>query len=205
MTELPDSAKEHIDAIRSKLLECLKSGAAEQLIARSHYMKYGESEGGPLLDATPSIEHPYQQLLGMYQRLHAAAKHDGVDLRDVVTHFKRVKGGEWTCETRCVSVKEYEKFVESVQPIVEEVRVQLRSLVPGEPWLFISFNGKRVMFRLEDGSRHMLEPTEGLLALMGQFEEAAQEKGLQFTGGSWRINGDMEDAEGEIDSTVAVI
>ncbi len=48
-------------------------------------------------------------------------------------------------------------------------------------------------------------PTDEALRLIDQIGGAAQEQGLRFTYGNWRVNRDMDDAVGGINSTANVI
>ena len=209
MKTLPERANEQLDAIRTKLLDCLAAGAKEQQSARSHFMKYGESVGGPMLDSEPEVAHDYHDLLTMYEVLYDRAKADGVGLRDVATQFTRTPGAPWAYETRWLTVDQYDAFLESVQPTVEEIRTTLRGLVQSKAseWEFISFSHdqQRVLIHTEDGERIIFEPTPGLTRLVERIAAIAHAQGLKLTGGSWDVESDMEDTEGEIDSAFGVI
>ena len=209
MKDLPESAKSQLEAIRAKLLECLAAGAKHQESASSHFMKYDDAVGGPMLDSDPEVEHPYQELLAMYEVLHDQAKAKGVELRDVETRFTRTRGAPWTYQTRWVTVDQYDAFLKAVKPTVEEIRATLRHLVQSKvsEWEFISFSHdeQRVLIRTEDGDRISFEPTPELTEQVARIAAIARDQGLQLTGGSWRVESSMEDAEGEIDSAIGVI
>lgn len=206
-TELPDGARKRLEQIRAKLLECLALGAQQQLEARSEFMRYGISEGGLVLDAEPEIPHPDHVITSMYSAMFDQAKQEGVELREIATSFRRSPGGAWKFETRWITVDEFAAFTESVRPIVEELRVRLRDIGSARylDWALVSFDVERVLVMSRDKDRTVLEPSPELRELVAQIEASAQTRGLQFTGAEWTVESDMDDQEGEIESSIGVI
>lgn len=206
-TELPEGAQKQLDNIRAQLLECLVAGAQGQTEARSEFMRYGVSEGGLVLEAEPAIAHPDHAITKMYSTMFDQARHEGVELREIVTSFRRTLGGPWKFESRWITVDEYAAFTSSVSAIVEELRVALRSLGSAErpDWAKVSFDLERVLVTSRDQTRITLDPSVELSKLVSRIEAAAQSQGLQFTGATWRVEKRMKDAEGEIESSIGVI
>lgn len=145
----------------------------------------------------------------MYISMFDSAKADGVELREIQTVFRRAPGGRWSYETRWVTVSEYERFLEAVRPTVEEMRTTLRDLVrtKASEWEAISFSElqQRVLIRTPGRNRITFAPTPELTKLVERIAAIARDDGLQFTGGTWTVKADFEDAEGEIDSAIGVI
>ncbi len=209
--QLPERARLSLDAIHRKLMACIRSHATTQNSARSHFMKYGDAIGGPMLESEPNIEHPYHELLEMYEAMFASAEEDGMELREVETRFERNGWSEWTHETRWVTVREYADLEKAAEPVVERIRRQLRQIATdtAAEWESISFETKQgvpfqVIVRSERG-KDELPPAAPLVSCVAEISAAARDLGLAFADGSWDVDSDMEDEEGEIDSTIAVI
>ena len=206
-TELPEAAAKQLGDIRAKLLECLVAGVQDQTEARSEFKRYGVSEGGVVLHVQPAIQHPDFVIDRMYSSMFDQAKQEGVELRDIATSFRRTPGGAWRFETRWVTVDEYSAFTESVRPIVEEIRIALRDVgsALGADWYMVSFNVRRIVVLSQDRARTSLEPSGELQKFVARIEAKAQRQGLEFTGAEWTVTSNMDDAEGEIESSIGVI
>lgn len=210
-TELPDFARKQLDEIRAQLLECLAIGAQGHTEARSEFMRYGTSEGGLVLLAQPAIEHPDHAITKRYSMMFDQAKYAGVELREIATSFQRTPGGPWRFETRWITVDEFTTFTNAVRPIVEELRVTLRTLAGAHrsDWVDVSYDveakGRRVLVIGRDRTRTVLEPSAELQKLARRIEDTARAQQLHFIGAGWAVERRMEDAEGGIESSIRVI
>lgn len=209
--QLPPATQKQFDKIIEKLVESLQA-APELTSARSEFMNNDGSMGGQVLDSNPRVAHPQHEITELYMKLFAQAKKDGLDLRRIETVFDRKKAGApWAHKTRWITADEFKAFVADIAPIVEEIRVALRqhAAAAASDWYSISFDPgpatPRIIVMHGEKVRIVSEPTPALLALAGRVAKAATEKGLQFSGASWRVKDEMDDAEGEIDSSVVVI
>jgi hypothetical protein len=208
--ELPPDTKKHLDGIIEKLLAILQT-ARDNTSARSEYMDYDGSMGGQVLESNPPIEHSYKDLSEAYVKLFAQAKKDGVNLRHLETQFEREKAKDpWTHKTRWITKEEFKAFTQEIAPIVEEIRVQLRKIggATAPDWYSASFDAlptkTRVLVLHGDRVKKPSEPTPELIQLAQRVSDVAASRGLVSNGGQWEVDAEADDAEGEIDSAVAV-
>jgi hypothetical protein len=209
--QLPPATQTKFDAVLAKLLECLR-GAREQTSARSEFMNYGSSMGGQVLVSAPPIEHSYQDVSQLYQAMFAQAKEEGLDLREFQLEFEREKAGSWGYKTRWITADEFKAFEKSATPLVEEIRVALRktAAAAAADWYSVSYSVEatskpKVIVLHGEKVRIVSEPTPELTQLAARVGQSAAAQGLAFTGASWRVKDEMDDAEGEIDSALRVI
>jgi hypothetical protein len=207
-TKLPQGAQAEFDKIIKKLLKCLEMGARKQLEARSEFVDYDGEQGGPMLEADPEIKHPYNELNAMYVKLFAKAKAQGLELREIVTTFKRRAGKEWTYDTRLVTAATYDDFVESVEAIVDDIRVALRRLADkaAKDWEEAELSGTTErpweLRIVRDDDDLIKEPPKELVNLVKKVEAKAKDSDLRFEGATWIVQRDMDDDEGEIESSI---
>lgn len=210
--KLPTKAQTQLDAINARLLECILAGAQAQTTVRSNFMNRGGSVGGQLLESSPTIAHPYNDLHNLYLKMFETAKSDGVELREIETRFRRTGSSAWSFESRWVTVPEFDAFVAAIAPLIEEIRVELRRLAASvsPEWSYISFHTKpeesdRIMVMLPERNRKDVELTEALAEAVHRVASAAQGMGRVFTGASWTVEAEMDDAPGEIDSAIGAL
>jgi hypothetical protein len=209
--EFPPDTKKQFDKIIEKLLAILQT-APEHTSARSEYMDYDGSMGGQVLESNPPIEHPYKELSELYVKMFAQAKKDGLNLRHIETQFERAKAkGPWTHKTRWITTEEFKAFGQEIAPIVEEIRVHLRKIgtATASDWYSASFDAlptkTRVLVLHGDRVKKASEPTPELVQLAKRVSDVAASRGLVSNGAQWEVDAEADDAEGEIDSSVAVI
>ena len=208
---LPPATQKQFDKVLQKLLQTLES-APNHTSARSEFMDYDGSVGGQVLEADPPIEHDYDALSSLYEKMFAQAKKDGLSLREIETLFERKKAGaQWSHKTRWITTDDFKAFTQEIAPIVEEIRKALRKIAAAtaSDWYSVSFDAlpkkTRVLVLHGDRVKKLSEPTPELLALAKRVAQTATDKGLVSSGGSWSVEAETDDAEGEIDSSVAVI
>jgi hypothetical protein len=171
-------------------------------------MDYDGAMGGQVLQSSPPIPHPAQDLTKLYMELIEAAKSEGLELREIETRFERkTPKGPWTHRTRFIRTGEYKAFTKKVAPLNEEIGALLRKVgsETASDWYKVSFNpgpeNRRVLVLHGDRVRVVKEPTPELMQLAGRLAHAAESDGLGLVGASWSIS--AEDAD-DVDATIRV-
>jgi hypothetical protein len=206
--QLPPNAQAQLGPILEKVLGLLDS-SREHTSARSEFMNYDGSMGGQVLECSPPIEHPYEELATLYNNLFEQAQKEGLELREIETLFERDTPKDvWSHRTRWLATAEFKAFTEKIQPVVAEIGVALRKIGPetAGDWYKVSFDpgpeNARVLVLHGDRVRVVKQPTPELLQLVARISQAAQDDGLELTGANWSVRGDDEDDE--VDSAVGV-